>query len=420
VEVELKKMLLVLRNEIVTMVTRPSFLLVTIGVPLIGFLILAGVSALRDDSSADPEDPNGPVESQEMEVEGYVDLSGLIETIPEDIPPEYLVPYDDEDLALAAVETGEITAFYVVPADYVEEGTLLYVHPDASPLSTSGQVWMMRWVLLYNLVGGDTELAGRIFNPMDVQMAVLTSAEPSAELQEDVDSTARFAIPYVTAMVFYIVILMSASLLLRSVNDEKKNRVIEILMSSVTPLEMLAGKILGLGLVGLIQTVIWVCTGYVLLRLRGQTFSVPAGMELSPTIIVWGVVFFLLGYVVYASLMAGLGALVPNMREASLATIVIVSPMILVLVFISLLANDPHGSLATGLSLFPLTSPVAMMLRLAAGGVRFWHLLAAVALLIAAAVLIIRAVARMFHAQTLLSGQPFNVGRFFRVLLGRA
>lgn len=414
----MKKTWVVLRNEVVTTVTRRSFILVAIGMPLIGFLIFWGIAALRE-SAEERGEPTDPTETQEMEIEGYVDLGGVIQEIPEDIPAGKLLRFSDEASAQAALKAGEITAYYVVPEDYLEEGELRYVHPDANPISASGQLWVMRWVLLYNLVDGDIELAGRVFEPMDVQRATLAPSEPSGELQPDTDSAAKFVVPYATTLIFYIVILLASSLLLRSVNEEKKNRVIEILMSSITPRQMLTGKILGLGVVGLIQTAIWVGTGYALLRLRGQSISLPAGMELPPSILLWGLAFFLLGYGVYASLMAGLGALVPNMREATQATFVIVSPLILVLFFINILIDDPHGSMVTVLSLFPLTSPVAMMMRLTIGGVPFWQLAVAVALLVIAVIVIIRAVARMFQAQTLLSGQPFSTRRFFAALFGR-
>ena len=182
---------------------------------------------------------------------------------------------------------------------------------------------------------------------------------------------------------------------------------------------MLVGKIAGLGIIGLVQTAIWIGTGYSLLSLSGQTFSLPPGFELPPSIITWGLLFFLLGYTVYASLMAGLGALVPNLREASQAVILVIWPLIIPLFMYVALVEQPHGALAVGLSLFPLTAPVAMMTRLAGTAVPWWQLALSVALLAGTAVFVVRAVTGMFHAQTLLSGQPFSAKRFARALMGR-
>jgi ABC-2 type transport system permease protein len=118
--------------------------------------------------------------------------------------------------------------------------------------------------------------------------------------------------------------------------------------------------------------------------------------------------------------MAAVGALVPNLREASQATFVVIMPMLIPLLTISILIDQPDGPLATVLSIFPLTAPVAMMTRLAGTDVPLWQVLLAVLLLAGTVVLIVRAVANMFRAQTLLSGQPFNLRRFFSALGGRA
>jgi ABC-2 type transport system permease protein len=221
-------------------------------------------------------------------------------------------------------------------------------------------------------------------------------------------------------IIFYTVIIMSSSLLLNSVTVEKQNQVMEILMSSIRPRQLLAGKIIGLGLTGLLQTTIWFGTAYTLLRLSGRTFNLPQGFDIPPSILVWGIVFFLLGYAVYASLMAALGALVPNLKEGSQSTIIVIWPTIIPLSLSSILIQQPHGALATALSLFPLTTPMTMMLRLSVGGVPWWQPLLAAGLLLITAYGIIRAVAGVFRAQYLLSGQSFSIKRFFGALLGRA
>jgi ABC-2 type transport system permease protein len=181
----------------------------------------------------------------------------------------------------------------------------------------------------------------------------------------------------------------------------------------------LTGKIVALGLVGLLQTIVWVGTGRILLARGGTAFNLPIAFQLPPSFLVWGVIFFLLGYAVYASLMAGLGALVPNLREATQATIVVIFPLIIPIFLLSILINDPNGPVATILSIFPLTAPVAMMTRLSAGNVPLWQTTLSAILLVITALLVIRSVARMFRAQTILSGQPFSRKLFFSALLGR-
>jgi ABC-2 type transport system permease protein len=129
-------------------------------------------------------------------------------------------------------------------------------------------------------------------------------------------------------------------------------------------------------------------------------------------------VFFILGYLLYACLMSGLGALVPNLREASQTTFIVALPLLIPLLLISILIEDPNGWLAIILSMIPLTSPVTMMLRLAATTVPVWQLLLSIGLLVVAVILAIRAAAGMFRAQTLLSGQSFNLKKYLLALAG--
>jgi ABC-2 type transport system permease protein len=251
---------------------------------------------------------------------------------------------------------------------------------------------------------------------MDVQVKALAPLKT----ERDGENPLAFYVPYATMMLTYVVIVMSASLLLNSVTDEKKNRVMEILLVSVSPRQMLTGKIVGLGILGLLQAVIWVGTGYALLRIAGRAFSLPSEFQLPASMLMWGIVFILLGFAVYASQMAGLGAVAPNLHEASQATIVVIWPMLVPLLFLVSLIESPNGPLAIGLSLFPLTAPPAMMARLAVGDVPFWQPVLAAVLMVVAAAVIVRAVAAIFQAQTLLSGQPMSLKRYYRTLLGRA
>lgn len=411
----MKKTLLVLRNEIITAVTRKSFLFTAFGLPLIAVLIFLGASVLKSDTLSSLGGLTGGSDESELQVEGYVDRSGLIKVIHEDIPEGILVAYPDEASARRALNDGEIAAYYVIPADYIVSGNLIYINPDYNWTSSKGQAWVMRQTITANLLDNEPERIQRFWNAMDVEVKALAPSQ-----KRDRDNPLTFAVPYATMMIFYVAILMSSSLLLNSVSVEKQNRVMEILMSSINPRQLLTGKIVGLGITGLLQTLIWFGTGYTLLRLSGRTFDLPPGFELPPSILVWGIVFFLLGYAVYASLMAALGALVPNLKEGSQSTLVVIWPAIVPMFLISILIEQPHGALATGLSLFPLTAPMTMMLRLSVGGVPWWQPPLAAGLLLLTVYFILRAVARVFRAQYLLSGQTFSVKRYFAALLGRA
>ena len=411
----MKKTFLVLRNELVTAVTRKSFLFTAFGLPLIAVLIFLGASVLKSNAISALGVSTSGSNKSELQVDGYVDHSGLIKAIPEDIPSNILMAYPDEASARQALSDGEIAAYYVIPADYIVSGNLIYINPDYNWTSNKGQSWVMRQTLTANLLDNDPDRVQRFWNVMDVEVKALTPAQG-----RDEDNPLTFVVPYATMMIFYVVIIMSSSLLLNSVTVEKQNRVMEILMSSIRPGQLLAGKIIGLGITGLLQTVIWFGSSYTLLRLSGRTFNLPQGFDIPSSILLWGIVFFLLGYAVYASLMAALGALVPNLKEGSQATIIVIWPTIVPMFLVSILIEQPHGALATALSLFPLTAPMTMMLRLSVGGVPWWQPLLAVGLLLITVYIILHAVAGAFRAQHLLSGQSFSVKRYFNALLGKA
>jgi ABC-2 type transport system permease protein len=190
---------------------------------------------------------------------------------------------------------------------------------------------------------------------------------------------------------------------------------------AITPRQMLAGKITGLGIAALLHTTAWLGTVFALMSIGGQTLNLPQGFVFPASILVWSLVYFLFGFAIYASLMAGVGALSSRLKETSQASFLVLLPLIVgyVVGFIAPMAGASQRALPLALSLFPLTAPVVMIMRLTDGNVPWWQLLLSVGLMAATAWGIIQAIAALFQAQNLLSGQPFSIRRYFRALLGR-
>ena len=411
----MNKTWLVLKHEIINTLSRPSFLFAIFGIPIIGAVVFTVAGQLSKGSSTQNILSQLISSPPTVQTEGYIDQSGIIKEIPASVQPGLLEAFPDEPSAMQALDKGEISAYYIIPPDYIQTGKITYIRPDFNPLGSSSQSGLLDWVLNVNLLGGNTQMATLVNGPSNLQKVSL-----SPEPQRDQNNMLTFFLPYAVTILFYIILLSAASLLLSSVAKEKENRVMEILMVSITPRQLLTGKIVGLGLVGLLQVIAWVGTGRILLARSGTTFNLPVAFQLPPSFLVWGLIFFLLGYAVYASLMAGLGALVPNLREASQATIVVIFPLIIPMFLINVLIEEPHSLVSTIMSIFPLTAPVAMMTRLSAGGVPLWQTFLAAALLALTAILVVRSVARMFRAQTILSGQSFSRKLFFNALFGRS
>jgi ABC-2 type transport system permease protein len=409
----MKKILLVFKNELIAILTRKSFIITLLIVPLVSAVVMIVISILGKNTGAAIGQVFAGSAPQHV-TEGYVDQSGVLKSFPSDVPSGRFIAFQDVTAARQALSAGQVSAYYLVPPDYLQTGKIVYVRADFNPLSGMDQAGLFQSILRYNLLGADTTLIARLDQPLNVETVSLSS-----EPQRDNSSMMTFFLPYIVAMIFYVVILSSAGLMLSSITTEKQNRVIEILMVSVTPVQMLSGKIVALGLTGLLQTLVWSGAGFLLLKLSGSALSLSAAFQLPVSILLWGAVFFLLGYAVYASLMAGVGALVPNLREASQATTMMVIPLILPVVFMGALTQDPNGGLAVALSMIPFTAPVTMMARLSAGIVPIWQTALSAVLLAGTAYLILRGVARMFRAQYLLSGQSFKMKNFFAALVGK-
>ena len=418
------KTLLVMLNEIRTTLRRKSFVILALGVPLVLGATASIVMAVNRDV------PSAPVASTETidaakqtaegacpeadvpsEAEGYVDEGGLIKALPADIPPGWLTEYATEETAQAALEAEEIAAYYIIAADYVETGEITYVTPQYNPISDDVETDGIEWILLVNLLG-DAELAADVWNPLDVKVTALESVEPEAAQ----GSWIVKLFPNLMTFVLYMVILMPAGVLMNAITDEKKDRVMEVLISSVSPQQMIGGKILALGLLGLLQTALWVGVLWAVIRFGGQPLDIPTDFAIPTELLVWAFIYGPLGYAMYGAQMAGLGALAPDVKDASGASFIVLMPLIIVYVLLTAILSAPDGSLALVLSLFPLTSPVGMIARMTQTTVPLWQALLAAALQLLTAILIVRLVARLFRAQTLLSGQPFSARRYFRAL----
>jgi ABC-2 type transport system permease protein len=227
-------------------------------------------------------------------------------------------------------------------------------------------------------------------------------------------------LPFVVTIAVMIPLFSGGSYLFQSLATEKSNRVMEILLVSLRPRQLLTGKLLGLGALILVQYAIWVVIVGVTLVVSGRgAGQLLAGINLSTVEILLALPYALGGFGLYAAVMAGIGALAADMESGRMWIFVLTLPMMAPIYVWTAIVNAPHSPLALGLSLFPYSAPVAMLMRMTATAVPAWQLAASLALLALATVMTIWLMARLFRAQTLLSGEPLSVGRFWGALTGR-
>jgi len=404
---------LIAGREIRERVRSRGFWLTTVGTPLL-LMALWGISSMLVGPIDRPLEELVEVEELEWVV-GYVDEAGLIESIPYPAPADSFRQFATREAASSALAAGEIGAYYVIPPGYGQDpGVQRY--SERIPAAAADTRWF-NWILVKNLFPeGDFRRTAQLRWPFNSPNPVLVSVSE----QKAVNGDAATLLPLVVALAVVAPLISSGSYLMEGLSDEKRGRVLEILVSSTQTNRIFWGKLLGIGAVTALQYVVWVGVALVLAR-SSSLIQGPSGLELSVGEIGAVAIFIAGGYLLYAGLLAGVGALTPENQNNRAWVILLTLPLFLPVLLWGLIARDPNGSVAVFLSLFPLSSPAAMTMRIAATSPPIWQIAASTALLVGAGLGLVVIVARVFRASILLGGETLSAGRWARaVLAGRS
>lgn len=395
----MKRYWIVAQHEFVTQLRRRTFLFMVFVFPL----LIAGLSIFTGSLSVRQEEQTGTLGRI-----GIVDLSGVL-AAERERPSEY-VAFPDEAAAAEALEEAEIGAYFVLPADYLASGVVQAFAYQPIPGGIENQ---LREYLTVNVLAHHTPLeVERLRNPAEISMATL-----DGRVKVD-EKTGMILIltPIVFAVLFILSIGMTSSFMMESVVEEKETRMVEMITTSITPLELMWGKIMGLGALGLFQILVWVLVGGGVAVVRqdiAQTFidaNYPTGL------LMLAFVYLLLGYLLFGSLLSGIGASSSSMQEAQPIAGIFSMIAVLPLFFLSQFLVNSNGPLPTFLSLLPFTAPTAMLLRLVMGQVPWWQLAASFGLLVGTIVLIIWLAAWVFRVGLLMTGQRLTPRGLFNAI----
>jgi ABC-2 type transport system permease protein len=321
--------------------------------------------------------------------------------------------------ALEALRAKEVEKVYLIPAGYLETGGIeTYQRSDASMgFGRSRARETLEMLLGRSLMAGHVpaELRARIEDPIETGASKSFTVSPEGKVVPlDVASRiARLAIPGVFALLFLMSVLVSAGYLLQGVAEEKENRVIEVILSSIRPDQLLLGKLLGLGAAGLLQLAVWISVG----TMATSLLAAAALAVLDFKLFFGCLLFFILGFLMLGSLMTGTAALGSNAREsqqlaAIWSTLTILPPAF---TWIGIL-DAPNGAMARALGWFPLTAPITMMLRLGTGQVPWWDVAVAAVFLVAGVGLAIRISGALMRLGLLMYGKRPGLGEILRQL----
>lgn len=293
---------------------------------------------------------------------GYVDHSGLLadpvappRPSPPDRPVEFIA-YPAEVEAEAALQAEQIQAYFVLDEDYLKTAHAELVSLKEPSVSARGQFQdLVRVNLLANQPAAIRERL------KDGNHLTVRSADGSKEMGES--EWLNLLLPFFAGFAFMIAVFTTSGYLMQAVVEEKENRTMEVLLTSVSSQQLMAGKIIGNVAVGWTQLLAW--GGLVIAALLiGRNYWEPlAALRISPGFIAISVAAFIPGFVMIAALMVAIGATVTDVQEGNQIASLFTLPVMIPYWFTVLILSNPNGLLAVGLSFFPFTAPVTLSMR---------------------------------------------------------
>ncbi|HXF69555.1 MAG TPA: ABC transporter permease [Thermoflexus sp.] len=376
-----RKIWIIARHEYLTNIRRTGFIVMTAIIPALGLMTLILTAFLLPQSDAVEEWLRRQFEVSRKPI-GIVDRSGYFTPI----LPEYrdtFILYTDLEAAEAALRAEELLGVLVIGEDYLETGAITALTRESFGSAAIADSERVRTFLVAHLLAGkvDPALGHRVANPLEgLQTHTLSST--GQKRGGGLGFIFTFMIPYFLAFFLMVTIFSSSGYLLQSVAEEKENRIVEIIISSVRPMELMAGKVLGLGAVGLTQVLIWI----------GSAWGFTVGMAIIPAavgsigiparIFTMGIVYYLLGYLLYAVLMAGVGALGTTVRESQQLAGIFSFIAFIPIMLTSFVMANPNALPVRVVSFFPLTAPTVMLLRIALGEVPWMDIAGSIGVLV--------------------------------------
>ncbi len=315
--------------------------------------------------------------------------------------------FDDEAQAQTALANKEIQGFYVIGSDYLQDGLISLTASKALDSEATGDFANM---LRANLIKTQPpELRSRLLDGPQITLHSLTDAR-------SVDTTNIVAIimPILAGILFVIVINISGGYLLQAVVEEKENRTMEIILTSVSSDQLMAGKIMGNLSVGLTQLLIWLSAAGIGAIFFANFGSQLGGMDMLGPYLLVLVVTFIPAFIMIAALMAMVGATATEAREAQQVAGLFSLPIFMPLWFITVIIEHPDSPLAVGFSLFPLTSPLTLPVRVAISTVPAWQIALSLGILVLGAVGAVWLASRAFRLGMLRYGKRLSLRELVR------
>lgn len=443
----MNKTLIILKREYLTRVTKKSFIITTLLVPIfmIAIMVVPAWLATRDDK-------------QERTIAVYDESNLFLGQLGQEGYTKF--HFIDENAYKQLRENlfgGEYYALLYIPGNIYTTSRAQLSSPKQVPFELAEQMERK----LSQIIEADKRqkvIADAGVPDLDEKLAatrtrVSVNTLKVTEKGEEKKSSSMvaFITSYGMGFIIYFFVFMYGTMVMRSVMEEKKNRIVEVIISSVKPFELMSGKIIGTALVGLTQVAIWIVLVIAGLGIAKGFFTPESAQEMGQSIlqsqqqmspmqpdmseaqnqfaevlemignlniplIIFGFVFYFIGgYLLYSSLMGAIGAAVDNDEDSQQLIFPVTFPLILSIIILFSIAKNPEGSVAFWASMIPFTSPICMLARIPYG-VPTWELLLSMFLLVGSLIGIIWVAAKIYRTGILMYGKKVNLKELYKWL----
>jgi ABC-2 type transport system permease protein len=414
--------------ELTSAIRRTGFLVVTFGMPLFmaayGAIVAvpAYYAGKRDRARpsvfgvvdrpqllhlhADTSPPKGEIDSDAKRLLEQTGQSGAVDRM---LPRSSFVfrPFAGEAEARASLARRDLRGYFVLTDDYLQTGIVEAYATDGFNVSQSDARNAFGVLVRQELLRGQVApgIAARVTTPLpDVRRFAVSR---NGELKDggEAASVVRFALPVAFTVLFLMSVLMTSGYLLQGTATEKENKVVEVLLASANPDEILAGKLAGLCATGLVQVGVWISMLF-LTGFGAVPLLFAAHVDLPWRALLVALPFFIVAFLFFGSLMLGSGSIGSNMREAQQLSMVWSLTAALPLMLLSVLIREPHGLVARILTWLPLTAGPVVVMRASmdADSLAWWEMVGPLLVLLGATWIALRIGARLFRVGLLSSG----------------
>ena len=401
----MNKTLLIFRHEFRHTIKRTGFIILTLAPPL---LILLGIGVYHIVSGI----TRPPAEVTKI---GYVDeVGGFDQFVTQGNIT--LVPFDTTEAATQALIKKDIKEYFVIPSDFISTGIIRRYTTQRELRPPTATTAAIEDFISSNLLTGKVPeaTAARIKAPLNLVTTTLTATGTVAPEQ---GGYASLVIPGIFGALLATSLIFSSIYLLQGLGAEKENRLMEILLSSVSPRQLITGKVLGIGAAGLAQVAIWVAATPLLLNLASSSIGgFISAIQIPPNLLALAVVYFVLGYLLFAVLSIGVAAVSSSVREAQSLAAIFTTWAIAPFWILSLIMEFPYSPAWVILSIFPFSAPVMVILRLGLTGVPAWQLATSTAVLVLCIFGGLVLASKLLRTYMLMYGKRPNLGEIIRNL----